>query len=177
MALSFEDELKLLGLTLIAAQRVEFLLYGLAAHLSVDAGPKKDKRFRNLTAETFLRGDVSELNATLGQLVKAFGNTLLVHTPELVQFCRDRNLIAHDYNRVFRMNIKGVARDVNGPEFLLDFLDRAQYWQRVLGGLLSEMKLAIATKLGREVEVLSDTEIEEVRAFHENVGKFLASRS
>ena len=60
-----------IGAAILAAQRVEFLLYGLIAHIKPEL-KRSDKRFRNLTPESFLRGDPSDLRATLGQLAKAY---------------------------------------------------------------------------------------------------------
>ena len=85
-----DDEFRLLGGAIAAAQRAEFALYGLAAHVAHTPAAQKKKHFRDLTPEKFLRGDVKELKATLGELVDVFGETFLVHTPELVDFYKDR---------------------------------------------------------------------------------------
>jgi hypothetical protein len=167
----------LLGLSVVAAQRVEFLLYGLAAHSARTEAAQNDKRFRELTPDKFLDGDANSLKATLGQLVNSFGEAFLISTPDLIAFYEDRNLIVHDYARVFRMNIRDKPRREDGPEFLLNFLRRAQYWEAVLMGLLSELKQAAAVKEGREAEVVfSATELDHIQAFHENVAQHLASK-
>lgn len=53
----FEDkfeEYKLLGACLEMAQKVEFALYGIAAHIS--KGLQDKSQFKDLTPELFLRG-------------------------------------------------------------------------------------------------------------------------
>ena len=59
------QECATLGAAVLAAQRVEFFLYGLVAHVKPEL-KWNDKRFRHLTPERFLRGDPSDLHATLG---------------------------------------------------------------------------------------------------------------
>ena len=95
----------LLGLALYGAQRVEFALYGIAAHASHTPAAQRERRFANLSGEKFLRGDPSELKATLGQLVTIFGDAFLIKTPDLIDFYERRNLIAHDFYRHFYMRI------------------------------------------------------------------------
>ena len=53
------------GAAILAAQRIEFLLYGLMAHVKPEL-KSGDKKFRDLTPEGFVRGDPAELRATLG---------------------------------------------------------------------------------------------------------------
>ncbi|WP_439366007.1 hypothetical protein ACNJYD_08775 [Bradyrhizobium sp. DASA03005] len=171
-----ESEFQLLGLALYAAQRVEFTLYGLAAHAAHTPTAKKERRFRDLTPEKFLRGDASELKATLGQLVTTFGEAFLIRTPELISFYEDRNLLAHDYFRTFRTNIRGTPdRRQEGPEFLRDFIKRALYWETVLRGLLAEMMKSAAQKEGREAELAWTAEdFARIDLFREHVAKYLA---
>lgn len=95
--MKLNDELVLLGASLLSAQKFEFALYGLAAHLPHAYEGKKDKRFTELTPEIFLRGSVDDLKLTLGQLETAFGEKLILRNNELKQFIKDRNLIAHNY--------------------------------------------------------------------------------
>ncbi|MEY4520305.1 MAG: hypothetical protein RLZZ499_2905 [Cyanobacteriota bacterium] len=94
------DEYILLGAAIISAQKLEFALYGIVSHLSHLPEARKEKRFRELTPEEFLRGDMEDLKATLGQISTAFGDTLLMSNEELNQFIKDRNLIAHNYWRL-----------------------------------------------------------------------------
>ena len=94
------------GAAILAAQRIEFLLYGIIAHIKPEL-KERDKRFRHLTAESFLRGDVSDLRATLGQLAKVYGTEFLLSADDLEAFVKNRNLIVHDYWRL----TKGRIRD------------------------------------------------------------------
>lgn len=55
------DEPRPLGIALLVAQGVEFALYDIASHLSHTGVAQKDKRLKNLTPETFLRGKEAEL--------------------------------------------------------------------------------------------------------------------
>ena len=59
---------------ILASQRVEFLPYGLISHLN-ERARSEIKTFGNLDPESFLRGDVKDLKATLGQLVKGYGDS------------------------------------------------------------------------------------------------------
>jgi hypothetical protein len=168
-----EDELTLLGVAVYAAQRVEFLLYGLAAHTANNAVEFK-RDFEELTPETFLGGDIADLRATLGKLVRAFGRPLLIQTPELVEFYQDRNLIVHNYVRVFRLSIR-TARREDGPEFLREFIRRALAWEQVLTGLRVELMQAAAIKEGREDEVALLSEADQLarEAFREHAARVI----
>ena len=100
------QECALVGAAIIAAQRVEFLLYGVISHLA-GLPEHQNSRFRTLDPEKFLRGDAKDLKATLGQLVEWFGDKLLLTTEDLDKFVKDRNLIAHNYFRLTKARIKG----------------------------------------------------------------------
>ena len=123
-----------IGGAVMASQRVEFLLYGLAAHVK-DEIKDKNRRFRGLTPETFLRGNLADLRGTLGQLVEAFGSKFLLTTGELEQFVQDRNLIVHNYWRLARSG----ASDVIGGErlkgdpvgFVIRFLQQCEHWEKI----------------------------------------------
>jgi hypothetical protein len=168
----------LIGLALVAAQRVEFLLYGIAAHAAHTPAARREKRFRELTPEKFLRGDTRQLKATLGQLVKTFGEAFLIETPELICFYEDRNILVHDFVRTFRMNIQGKPdRRQEGTQFLQGFLERAWYWENVLGGLLAEMTRVVAEKEGREAELAwTAADLAKIKLFREHVARHLATR-
>jgi hypothetical protein len=168
-----EKEFSLLGIALISAQRVEFLLYGLAAHAAHTPTGQGEKRFRDLTPDEFLRGNSDALNATLGQLLRTFGDIFLLKTPDLIAFCKDRNLIVHDYMRVFHMNIRDAPRREDGNEFLLNFIERADHWEKVLRGLLNELRKATAAVHNRNTEVvLTPTDLEQMQIFMEQAVKF-----
>ena len=173
-----DDEYHLLGLALIAAQRVEFVLYGIASHAAHMPAAQKEKRFRDLTPEEFLRGDAGELKATLGQLVEAFGDAFLIRTPDLIAFYKDRNLIAHDYVRLFRFKFAGASAREDGRGFLIDFIRRAVHWETVLRGLLAELIQCAAVKEGRGDEFSPTSgDLERVSAYREHAGKYLASKN
>ena len=73
----------LLGIALYRTQKLELILYGLAAHYSHIPAVQKEKRFRELDPETFLRGDLSGLKSTPGQICKAFGANFHIDGPFL----------------------------------------------------------------------------------------------
>ena len=137
------------GGAVLAAQRVEFLLYGLIAHTK-DEIKNDDKRFQGLTPETFLRGDLADLRVTLGQLVEAFGGKFLLSTKELKKFVKDRNLIVHNYWRRARSDIAGGEPLEDPVGFVLLFLQQCERWEKILKGLLAYMRLYIARKRGDE---------------------------
>ena len=112
------SEVALVGMAIICAQRVEFLLYGLGSHL-VYLPDYRGRRFRDLDPEMFLRGNPSDLKETLGGLVQAFGDKLLLNEQEIRQFIDDRNLIAHNYWRLTKANLSGGDRLNNPREFLV----------------------------------------------------------
>jgi hypothetical protein len=172
-----EEEYYLLGRALVAAQRVEFVLYGLAAHASHLPAAQKDKRLKTLTPEAFLRGDPRELKVTLGQLSVAFGDAFLIATPMLENFCEDRNLIAHNYLRVFKSEIRGTQRRDDAVPFLQKFLETAAYWEAILNGLLKELMVAAAAKEGRSSElVLSEQHHANMLAFRKHAEEYATTK-
>jgi hypothetical protein len=88
--------LTLLGTAVLLAQKLEFALYGIVAHFSYLPEAQREKRFRELKPEAFLRGDPSDLKATLGQLVASFEKSLRLASNELDRLVKDRSLIAHN---------------------------------------------------------------------------------
>jgi len=160
------EECGLLGLAMLVAQRVEFLLYGIASHLAHTPAGQNDRRWRNLTPEKFLRGSADDLKATLGQLVEAFGDTLLISSPELADFYRDRNLVAHDYTRLYKAKIRGTVSPGDGPTFLRAFIERATYWEKVLQGALALLKMGAAEKEGRQAEInFTERDLEHIEIY------------
>ena len=143
------EECAMVGAAVMASQRVEFLLYGLIAHLN-DQAKVQDRRFSNLNPENFLRGDVRDLRATLGQLVSVYGDKLLLTTTELEQFVKDRNLIVHSYWRLTKSGIEGAERLENPEKFLVTFLHKCEHWEKVLHGLMVHMRIRIAMNLGNK---------------------------
>lgn len=146
-------EMALLGTAVLLAQKFEFALYGIAAHLSHLPEAQQEKRFRELKPEAFLRGDPSDLKATLGQLVARFGKPLLLASNELDQFVADRNLIAHNYWRTFHANIDGVRRRQGAEQFLTRFISLADHLLKVVSGLLTSLRIEAALQEGREGDI------------------------
>ena len=143
------------GGAVLAAQRVEFLLYGLVSHFKDD---QRKGQFRDLTPESFLRGDLAGLRATLGQLAREYGEKLLLSREELDRFVKNRNLIAHDYWRMARSGIHGGERLDNPNLFLQQFLRDCDHWERILMGVLVKMKRVSAAKIGIDQNVVLTSE-------------------
>ena len=83
---------------------------GLLRHAAHTDVAKKDKHFRELNTEDFLRGDLTKQKATLGRLVDIFGDDFGIKTKSLEKLIDDRNLIVYRYYRVFVTQLKGVER-------------------------------------------------------------------
>jgi hypothetical protein len=169
-------ESQLLGVAITCAQRVEYVLYGIVSHASHLPAGQKEKRFRNLTPEKFLRGDEGDLKATLGQLIEAFGDAFLIKTPDLIEFYSDRNLLAHDFVRVFRIGTRQAPPRKDAVDFLRAFIERAQSWEAILRGLLSELMEAAAIKEGRQAELkLSDEDRGRMQLYREHAARHLVA--
>ena len=160
-----------LGAAVIGAQRVEFVLYGLVSHLA-QSPDHNSRRFRGLDPDKFLRGDVEDLKATLGQLVHEFGDELLITTDELSEFVVNRNLIVHDYWRLTGAKIQGGARLDDPQRFLEKFAEQCSHWERVLRGLLALARKEAGRRFGEEI-VLDENEIAWVADYERNVARHL----
>lgn len=171
-----EETFLLLGLSLYAAQKFEFGLYGIASHMSHLPEAKKDRRFANLTPDVFLSSDPKDKEkrkATLGQICELFGDRLLLSSDELESFVANRNLIAHDFWRAVRP-LRGHVEISNPNEFLRDFIRSAQEQTSTLQGLLSHLMEAAAKKEGRSEEIfLTEGDIENRKVFESVVAKRL----
>ncbi len=160
------DECALLGAAILSAQKLEFALYGIVAHLSHLPEAQKEKRFRDLTPEKFLRGNVDDLKATLGQLETAFSEKLLISTSDLKDFVRDRNLIAHNYWRLTKSNINGGEKLTDPEAFLRRFLARCDQWASIVRGLLWVLMRATAEKEGRLSELnFNEQQMSDIAAY------------
>lgn len=169
------DECTLLGAAILSAQKLEFSLYGIASHLSHTKAAQKEKRFRDLTPEKFLRGNVDELKATLGQLEETFGKTLLISSHELKKFIRDRNIIVHSYWRLTKCNVKGCQSLADPETFLRDFLARCDYWSSIVRGLLCVLMGWFAEKEGKTSEInLNKQDADDVAAYYVYLEKGVA---
>jgi hypothetical protein len=166
------DECALIGAAILSAQKFEFALYGIVSHLSHLPEAQKDKRFRDLSPEKFLRGDLEDTKATLGQLEVAFGNRLLISNAELKQFIKDRNLIAHNYWRLTKADIKGAEKLSDPEAFLRRFLARCDEWAAIVRGLLYVLMQSAAEKEGRLGEIKFDQQqLLDIAAYHSHAAK------
>lgn len=164
-------ECALVGAAILGAQRVEFLLYGVVSHLA-EVHRSKSKRCKTLDPERFLRGDLDDLKATMGQLVSEFGDELLLTTEDLESFVNDRNLIAHNYWRLTKANFRGARRLGDPEHFLTRFAKRCGYWEMVLRGLIAVMKREAARRLGEDAR-LSEEEHAHISHYERHVEHFL----
>ena len=149
----------LLGQALWLAQRIEYGLYGLAAHMPHLPEAKKDKRFANLTPDDFLSPDPAKKKlrkATLGQIYDLFGDRLNLSGKEFDQFVAHRNLIVHDFWRETNPGRGGISIP-NPEQFLREFLNRAIRLDSAIQGLYAYSIEAAAEKEGR-LDELKTTE-------------------
>lgn len=158
MHMNIQDECALVGAAVLSSQKFEFALYGIVSLLPHAPEAQRERRFRNLTLETFLRGDTADLKVTLGQLVSAFGDKLLLNTRDLEKFVNDRNLIAHNYWRLTKSNIAGGGKLDDPEAFLKDFLGRCDHWASIARGLVCLFMHAAAEKEGRVSETNFDAQ-------------------
>ncbi|MCY3787887.1 MAG: hypothetical protein OXH63_03765 [Gemmatimonadetes bacterium] len=162
-----------IGEAVLAAQRIEFLLNGLIAHVKPEL-KRRDKRLRQLTGETFLRGDPSALRATLGQLVEAYGIELLLSVDDLRNFVKNRNLIVHDYWRLSKDRIRGGRTLENPIAFLREFIGDCQRWEGILRGLLAHMRISAARAAGGEKQAnLTIEDLDYMDQYETHVGSHL----
>ena len=118
--------------------------------------------------ESFLRGDARDLKETLGGLVKAFGERLLLDEDEISQFVDHRNLVAHNYWRLTKANLKGGNRLENPEEFLVRFIEQCTHWEKVLKGLLTLARQEQAARKGENM-VLTDDEVTSAEYYRQQV--------
>lgn len=161
-------EMTLLGYAVYVSQKIEFSLYGIVAH--IDPTIRTDKRFRELTGESFLWGDISALKATFGQLVKVSGDLVFIASDDLDRFVNDRNLLVHNYFRHFYTALSSSARSSAPIDFLKGFIDRGHAFLAILEGLLVCMREATAQKAGRLDELnFTETDLVKKQAYLEYV--------
>ncbi|MEZ5451755.1 MAG: hypothetical protein R3E93_02885 [Thiothrix sp.] len=140
-----------LGEALFIAQKVEYILYGIASHMGHLEEAKKDWRFAKITAKDFLSDDPEKRSlrtATLGRLYKLFGERLGISSLPFDLFVKERNFFAHEFFRA-------LSRNANEAEYLkrlADFIGLSTLTEKALRGLLSELMEAAAKKEGRESE-------------------------
>lgn len=170
------EECATIGAAVLAAQRVEFLLYGLISHVKPEL-KRGGKRFEDLTPESFLRADPSNLRATLGQLTKAYGPKFLLSADDLAVFVKNRNLIAHDYWRLTKARIQDGRALENPMPFLQEFLNDCSRWERILQGLLAIMRLSIARRTGGEQQLaLTQEDLDYMDQYSQHVQSHLVHK-
>lgn len=135
------DEYTLLGIAVIYAQRVEFVIYGLAAHFPNSADALIKKRLASTSPEDFLRGDVSKLTITLGQLGKGFAPALGLDPIQIDRYIADRNIVAHSFYRLFHMRISGALHMEDPKGWLRLFIANSVTLERDLRTLLHEIQV------------------------------------
>ena len=153
----------LLGGAVYTAQKLEFALYGVAAHCSYLPESQKDKRFANLTPQDFLSTALENRDlrkATLGQISKLFASAFLLPTTDLEELVERRNLIFHEFWREVRTKW-GTGSITDPDKFLAVFIHDCEEWIAAVEGLISYMKEAAATKEGR-LDEIQVTEAEQV---------------
>jgi len=163
--LALADEMMLLGGAMLAAQKLEFVLYGMASHLK-----EKNGKFKGLNPEEFLRGDGRKTRETLGAIVKEFGARLLIDGEDLNRLVSDRNLIAHNYWRLTKANIRGGRRLVAPEDFLFGFTVRCEKFIGLCQGWVAIAKKAAAEMEGREDDSPAQVET-HIQAYLEHLAK------
>ncbi len=161
------DEYMLLGACLEETQKIEYELYGIAAHIS--KGLQDKPLFKSLTPEDFLRGDLSSQKATLGQLKNALGDILKIKSSELDDFVSKRNILVHNFWRYGNCKVPDDYKIENPKEFLLEFFKESQKWNRICQGCLNFLIGEVAKNQNRLNEVDIKLEfIEEYMALVKN---------
>lgn len=174
------DAFCLIGIAIYLSQKLEFGLYGLAAHMTHLPESKKIKNFSSLTPQNFLSTDPDKRKlrkATLGQLVSAFGEKLLLPANDLEAYVKRRNVIAHEFWRETSTN-NGTGI-INDPHtFLLDFIKETELWISAIQGLLSHLIEAAAQKEGREQEtVITERDINNRKMYESLIAKAVSERN
>ena len=172
------DECVLLGAAILSAQKLEFALYGIVSHLSHLPEAQKEKRFRDLTPEKFLHGNIEDLKVTLGQLETAFGEKLLISTNELKDFIKDRNIIAHSYWRLVKSNINDNDNLADPEAFLRGFITRCDQWVSIVSGLLYVFMKTAAEKEGRLSEIdFNEQQLNDITAYYAHASVSLVAQA
>jgi hypothetical protein len=148
------DDYTLIGVAMIAAQKVEFALSGIAAHLTHLPAVASDARFRKLTPSNFLSSSPEKRalrKATLGQVARKFGKNLLLPEAELEKYVTRRNMIAHEFWREV-VSAKGSGAIPDPRAFLIAFISDSDQWLSGIRGLLSVFIEAAEKKEGRKLD-------------------------
>ncbi len=162
------------------AQKFEFGLYGIAAHMTHLPSSKKIKNFSALNPQDFLSTDPDKRKlrkATLGQLASAFGEKLMLPANDLEAYVKRRNIIAHEFWRETSTN-KSTGIISHPHTFLRDFIRETELWISSIQGPLSHLIKAAAQKEGREQEmVITEKDIDDRKIYESLVAKVVNERN
>lgn len=153
------------------------MIYGLAAHFPQNADKLLKKRLESTTPEEFLRGDVSKLTITLGQLAKGFGPALGLNEAMIEQYIEDRNVVAHSFYRLFHMKIDGAEPRENPVQWLRHFIANSLVLERDLRKTLYQIRLSSALAAGRPDKKPDPSELEAIDAEFQTIGRALAQET
>jgi len=160
----------LLGVAIYSIQKFEFGLYGLASHYTHVPQAQKDKRYQKLDPEKYLRGDLSELRVTLGQLAYTFGDTFYLKGDFLDEFLEKRNIIVHRFWRLTH-DRRNDAPFEDPDVYLENFVHECEHWIKILRGILSLVIEGAAIKEGRESDFTrTDEDKACIKIFEEFIG-------
>ena len=160
-----QDTLLLLGTALFRAQKIEFILYGIASHLGHLDIAKNDKIFSKITAKDFLSDDPKKQRlriATLGRVYKLFGETLMISNLPFDLLVNERNFFVRNFFR----EVTKSDDNFDYIQRLNIFIDLMDFTEKALKGLLSNLMEAAAKKEGRLHELTITSEDEENRKFY-----------
>ena len=124
----------------------------------------------------FLEGNPKDLKETLGGLIQAFGDNLLLDEEEIRQFVGDRNLIVHNYWRLTKANLRGEYRLDNPEDFLVRFIEQCLHWGKALKGLLALARQEAPTRKGEEL-VPSADEVGSAEYYRRQVETYLRNKT
>ncbi|WP_421875982.1 hypothetical protein [Marinoscillum sp.] len=132
------NELILIGASVLAAHRIEFLTQGLVAHFK---NLPEHKQFKNLNPRVFL--DDTESNKklrrqTLGQIFRILSeeSSSLTLIDELDKYLQKRNLLIHDFWRTYYRNNNDYLISSEPVEFCKTFLEHSAKLEDFFKGLL-----------------------------------------
>ncbi|RTZ14929.1 glucosamine-6-phosphate deaminase [Vibrio aquaticus] len=126
--------LPLLGATLIASQKVNFLLYQLMQPICKAHSSSQVQHLASKTSDQFLQGTTAELKPILLLLEESH---LPLTINELLDFIYKRNIVSQQFWHVTDAEIKGGEKIANPVAFLRNLLSEYEAWQVKLETTLS----------------------------------------
>jgi hypothetical protein len=122
------EQLSLLGKTLLTVQRLENALYQSIRALCKHGNSHEIQAIGNVTSEQFLKGTSVELKPVLQQLHDAFGESLPLSSSELNEFLYNRNLVSMRFWQVTATSEKGSEKLANPTLFLQELIAQCDIW-------------------------------------------------